>query len=285
MNDSELAAYYETISERFDAVAPHYDLQSGPPSGSRPGNRLVTWLRSEHLAIVRDLVPENASLLDIGCGTGIEALALVQDGYSVLGIDISPAMVRQAQIKVAAFGIRFGAMFKALPAGQLSELDERGPFQGAYASLGTLNTEPNLPAVAAALHDRLESGAPFVVMVMNRRCWFEISYNLRRGQPGKTLDRSEEWGESRAGTGDVIAPVRFYTPAAFAAHFAEYFEVERVIAFPLLLPPVHMAELYYRREEHFQRLLGRERRMREWPGFRAGGDHFLMVLRHTAEPG
>ncbi len=275
-------AYYDTLAARFDAAAPHYDMQFGPPSGSRPGNRLLTWLREEHLALLRDLLPQDASVLDIGCGTGIEALALVQEGYSVLGIDISPAMVRQAQIKIAAFGIRFGALFKTLPAGQLGALDERGPFQGAYASLGTLNTEPDLPAVAAALHDRLAPGAPFVATVMNRRCWFEIMYNLRRAQPGKTLDRGGSWDESRAGASDVVAPVQFYTPDAFAGPFAQHFTVERVIAFPLLLPPVHMAEVYHARDKHFDRRLGRERRLREWPVLREAGDHFLIVLRHSA---
>ncbi len=269
-------AQYKRLEQRFDRAAKLYDAGYGPPSGSRPGNPLVCWLRDEHLAILRDLVPENASLLDIGCGTGEESLRLVQAGYSVLGIDISPAMVWQAQAKAGSLGIRRGVLFKVLAAGWLDRLDERGPFQGAFASLGTLNTEPDLPAVAAALHDLLEPGAPFVATVMSRRCLYETLHAKR----GEKLARSCEWCESRAGTGGVTAPVRFYSPGNFAAPFAPYFSVEQVIAFPLWLPPVHLHEQYRDRREHFQQLEARERRMRSWPGFRAWGDHFLMVLRN-----
>lgn len=275
---------YKLLEARFDQAARLYDAQYGPPCGSRPGNPLLSWLRKEHLAVVRRLVDANAALLDIGCGTGEEAIALAQAGYSILGIDISPAMVWQAQAKAAANGLRRETMFKVLPAGRLGTLDERGPFQGAYASLGTLNTEPDLPGFAQGLHDLLAPGAPFVATVMSRHCLSETLRNLRRFRPGQTLRRSSDWAESRAGTGGVSAPVKFYTPGEFAAVFKPNFRVEQVWAFPLWLPPVHLYEVYRARQAYFKRVEGLERAMRSWPGLRAWGDHFLMILRHTGQP-
>ncbi len=281
MNTTALDKHYALLAARFDQEAKQYDLRYGPPSGINPGNPLVTWLRQEHLRILQELLPSGAAVLDIGCGTGEEALALAREGYSVLGIDISAAMVRQAQTKAMAYGLRRGLVFRTMPAGKLSELDERGPFQGAYASLGTLNTEPNLAGVAAALHDLLEPNAPFVATVMNRRCAFERWHRLKRLRPRDVLPRPPEWKEGRAGASDVSAPVRFYFPDEFARAFAPSFRVERVMAFPLLMPPVHLHELYRTRQAHFQKLESRERKWREWPVLRELGDHFLMVLRHT----
>ncbi len=282
MSAAELIEHYKILEARFDHEAKTYDVRYGPPSGSRPGNPLVSWLRDEHLALLRGLLKPGALVLDIGCGTGEEALRLAQEGYSVLGIDVSPGMVWQAQAKLAVYGLRRFAQFRWLAAGRLSNLDERGPFQGAYASLGTLNTEPDLPAVAEGLHTLLEPGAPFVATVMNRRCLFERLYGLRRQRPGEVLPRPAAWAEGRAGASDVIAPVRFYSPAEFAAPFAEYFTVERVIAFPLWFPPVHLHALYRERADRYRRRLAVERRMRTWPVFREQGDHFLIVLRHRA---
>src|SRR5690606_9636911 len=79
---------------------------------------------------------------------------------------------------------------------------------------------------------------------VSRRCLFEIVRGLQRLKPGAALDRSGDWAEGRAGASGVTAPVRFYTPKAFAAPFLPYFAVESVRALPLWLPPVHLYELY-----------------------------------------
>ncbi|RPJ00068.1 MAG: class I SAM-dependent methyltransferase, partial [Chloroflexi bacterium] len=156
-NDTlSIVQYYKTLEVRFDRVAKVYDAAFGPPSESGRGNALMGWLQDEFLAVLLEVFPEGVGLLDIGSGTGNEALALAKSGYSVLGIDVSPAMVRQAQTKMAVYGMQRCATFHVLPAGFLDKLDERGPFQGAYSSLGTLNTEPNLGGFARELHELLE---------------------------------------------------------------------------------------------------------------------------------
>ncbi len=284
-SDNELAAvqYYKALEARFDRAAKVYDAAFGPPSESGRGNALMGWLQDEFLAVVRHVVPERAGLLDIGSGTGNEALALAKSGYSVLGIDVSPAMVRQAQAKMAVYGMQRCATFHVLPAGFLGKLDERGPFQGAYSSLGTLNTEPNLSGFARDLHELLEPGAAFVAAVMSRHCLFETLRRLRRARISTPLNRAGEWQETRAGAGGVVAPVKYYTPDEFAAFFTPHFTVELVWAFPLWLPPVHLHELYNEDPAKYERLMGRERRMRGWRSMRGWGDHFLMVLRHAGD--
>ena len=277
-----LEEHYEQLEALFDDAARNYDLTYGPPSGSRGGNPLATWLREQNLALLRSVMPEGGALLDIGCGTGEEALTLAQEGYAVLGIDISNKMIWQAQAKAAGNEIRRGLLFHKLPAGKLATLDERGPFQAASSSLGTLNTEPDLAGVAAGLHELLEPGAPFVAMVMSRHCLFEIWHNIRRFKAGETMARGGEWEPGRAGASSVTAPVRFYQPAEFATHFEPHFTVEQVMACPLWLPPLNLQKLYNEQPERFTRLEQRDRAMRTWTGFRAWGDHFLMVLRHVS---
>lgn len=280
----DLTEYYATLAQRFDGAAQLYDATYGPPDANGRGSTLMGWLRQRHQDIVSGLVPAGRALLDIGSGTGQEALMFAQAGYSVLGIDVSPGMVRQAQTKAAVYGIRRGISFRRLAAGQLDALDERGPFHGAYASQGTLNTEPNLAGAARGLHALLEPGAPFVATVMSRRCAFERLWNLVHLQPRRTIARQPGWHETRAGAGGVTALARFYSPREFAKIFAPYFAVESVQAFPLWLPPVHMHDILNQQPGSLARWEAWDRRMRGWPGLRAWGDHFLMVLRRTDSP-
>lgn len=277
LSRTDISQLYKLLEARFDHAAKLYDAGYGSPSDSGRGNSLLGWMRQQHLDTLRTIFPAGAAVLDVGCGTGEESLALVRDGFSVLGIDISPVMVRQAQTKAAVYGVTRGLIFHALPAGRIGDLDERGPFQGAFAGLGTLNTEPNLPAFASGLHDLLEPGAPLVATVMNRACLYERLF----ASGDERLKRSTDWAEARAGSGGVVAPVRFYAPDEFAAFLAPYFTVEDYWAFPLWLPPVHLADRYNADPDQFARRVRWDVRMRHWSLFRGRGDHFMMVLRRT----
>lgn len=53
-------------------------------------------LTAPEAALIRRFFPTGASVLDVGTGGGRAAIALAQQGYSVAGVDVSPAMVEQA---------------------------------------------------------------------------------------------------------------------------------------------------------------------------------------------
>jgi SAM-dependent methyltransferase len=52
-------------------------------------------------------------VVDLGCGSGIWAARLLQAGYDVLGIDISPAMIRLAKKKAPAAKFQVGSLLSA----------------------------------------------------------------------------------------------------------------------------------------------------------------------------
>ena len=78
-------ARHLSLREAFDRHAVTYDETFSSLEGTRA-------IRQEIWQIADDLFPSGSSLLDLGCGTGDDAIHFAQRGIAVTAIDIAPAM-------------------------------------------------------------------------------------------------------------------------------------------------------------------------------------------------
>ena len=275
--------YYAQVAQAFDRASSNYDVLY-------QDNPVMAWMRQESLAVLRATFPPASHLLEIGCGTGDEALALSREGYRLVATDVSQGMIEAARAKAASAGAQ-GVTWRVLGTGRLDRLlAEYGPasFDGAYASFGALNCEPELAQVAETLSRLLRPGRKLVCSVMNRWCAWEIGWELLHLRPRRAFRRmSRGWlnaGLASPG-GSLQVPVLYYTPSELARLVAPHFQVAWDRGLPVLLPPPYLAHLVMRHPAWFQRLEGLERRLRGRFPFRLLGDHFLMVAtRIRPEP-
>jgi len=94
----------ESIRQYWDNAAATFDDE--PDHGLRDPVVRQTWLE----LLTRWLPAGPVSLLDIGCGTGSLSVMLAGLGHEVTGIDLSPAMIAQAEAKAKAAGQRVTLM-------------------------------------------------------------------------------------------------------------------------------------------------------------------------------
>ena len=100
------------------------------------------------------------TLLDLCCGTGTLTLRMAERGHEMIGVDVSPEMLSQAQAKAAAAQPPVPPLFLCQEA---SELDLYGTVEGAYCSLDGMNylSPDELPELLRRLHLFLEPGGVF----------------------------------------------------------------------------------------------------------------------------
>lgn len=264
----------------FDALASHYDALF-----SSAQNAVMAWLRRENLALMQRVFPPGGRLLEIGCGTGEEAVALAQRGYTVWATDVSPRMVQQTTARAAAAGVGDRVHGLVVPARHLHTLGKQAFFDGAFASFGALNCEPDIQAWVQAMQTLLRPHAPLICSVMNRWALWETAWFAAHGQLRQAVHR---WGRGwRAATmptaeGRVRVPVRYFSEREMRRLLAPAFRVEMVAAWPLLLPPPYLDALFQHWRALFARVEWLERRLRTLPLCRALGDHLLVVARRRA---
>jgi SAM-dependent methyltransferase len=215
------AAAFDAIAERFD-------------------ERFTPWLsvaaqrRTVRGALERTF-PPGSSLLEIGGGTGEDALWLLERGRQVLLTDASPLMVR---ISSAKFGDRAGARTETCAAEHLAELASRieMPFDGAYSNFAGLNCVPDLGPFAQGLARLLRPGAPALLVVFGRVCPGEWLVETLRGRPRNAFRRIAA-GDQPARLGGREFAVRYHRRRDLEQVMAPWFKPAGRLGVGVFVPP------------------------------------------------
>lgn len=257
----------------FDGVAPGYDQQN-------ERNVVIRWMRARARRWLLEDLPAGASILDLGCGPGTDAVPLAEAGFDVTAMDWSAAMVEVATARSRQ--ARVGARLSVCHVG-LHEVDRwpAGTWDAALSNLGPLNCVPDLDAVAHTLHARLRPGGRVVVSVIGRWCpWEWLIYTARA-----------DWRRLRVRTraGWVAVPLegrtvwmQYLTPRVCIDAFAKAgFVVHRQRALGVLVPPPYLEAFCARHPTLVAWLMRLEDHVAAWPVVRGCGDHFLLELRRS----
>lgn len=279
---------HHTASARaFSLAAPLYDAEHA-------ANPIARWTRARSLAALDAAFGEGDKLLELGCGTGAEAIHLASRGATIVATDAAPAMVAQleAKLKAGASAAHLAGRIApmVLPAGEAGRLITqfgRASFDGAYSSFGPLNCETDLGPVVDALAQLVKPGGKVVISLINRYCLWETGWYFAARQPGKAFRRWRgrsqatvrgEWQNERI-------TIYYWTPGEVERVFRPYFVAARHMALPWLVPPQYLDHLVRRFPRLFRRMARIDRRLASRYPFYAIGDHFLMEFTRAHERG
>ncbi len=265
----------------FSHIAPLYDEDFDTNPAAR-------WMRGRSLGLQRRRFKAGDHVIEMGSGTGEEALTLARQGVHVLACDPATALLdivaaRAAADQAVADPRTYGSVAtRPYAAGELGKLvREFGPhaFDGAYSSFGPLNCEPDMTAVADALSVLIRPGGRLIFSVMNTIYPVEIAWFLLHGDKERATRRHHGWimGNICKDTHDAV-PTRYYRASQFRAYFAPYFRQTANRALPLLMPPPYLA-IFLRRYPRLFKLIAKLdiALAPHWP-FNALGDHFWIEL-------
>ncbi len=249
----------------FEAAAADYDTSFGR-------NPVGLLFRHVVQSRLESLFARGARVLDVGCGTGEDAVFLASRGVRVVGIDPSPAMIARARLKAGERGL--GAdecRFEPLAAEDLAVAG--GGFDGAYSNFGALNCA-DLRAAGSALAAALRPGAPVLLSLLGP---WPLPAVVRRLLTGL--------GQPRRGRPPRVAglPVAVAYPTLAEARRALGPSLVWTDAYALgvLLPGPEHAPWTAGHPQAFGLLAALERGLRRWPGLRQLGDHVVLEGRRS----
>ncbi len=232
--------YYQSVREAFNSASEEYDYTI-----SR--NYINTWIRKRSISELVKVTRQSDVLLEIGCGTGTEAIQISKHVTGIVATDISERMLDILRRKVLAkrldrkiLAVRFRASEVALAAGLLPN----GNVRVAYSFNGALNCEPEIDRVPEQLSRITEENGYFVCSIRNTLCLPETLSHSLVFQFDKTATRKNQ--PTMVSVGGIEIPSYYYSPAAFAHFFRPYFRVRKIVGLPAFLPPAYLNDYYLR---------------------------------------
>jgi len=245
----------------FDQVADQYDASWSETAIGR-AQREAVWRE------VDPLFKPGDRILDLGCGTGIDALHFESLGVGVYGIDASAEMVRIARSR----GVN--AWQQAFPCGP--RLSRSARFDGAFSNFGALNCIADLLSVSGALARLVRPQGYLAICLMSRCCAWEILHYLGRLKPAKAFRRWPPAG-SQASIGVHV----YYPSLPQIIHaFRPDFRLIRWRGIGLCVPPSYINLP----DAIVARLASADRRLAHLPLLRALADHRLLIFQRSGTP-
>lgn len=212
-------------------------------------------------------------ILEINCGTGVDALHLARRGVHVTACDSSLRMLEVCRERSSKVGLPGSSTFYVLPTDRVEELRTEGPFDGALSNFAGVNCVSDLADVGRQLATLLHPGAKALICIFGRFCVWEVIWYAAQAEFGKAFRRLQNGVACTS-----LGPIRYHTIHEVRKSFAPHFRLLELRGIGVTVPPSYL-EAWVRA---FPFALQLAARVDSWVGhlpvFRGFGDHILLTF-------
>jgi SAM-dependent methyltransferase len=269
----------------FDALAATYDERFTDSLIGRV-QRQAVWRELDQL------FRAGQRILEINCGTGVDALYLARRGVEVVAYDSSSRMIEAARERLRRAStdsrdetaLRARVHFEVLPTEEISRLAETestASFDGVLSNFAGLNCVEDLGTVARDLAQLVKPGAVAALCLFGPYCAWEILWYLAHGNARKAFRRLRSSGDVAELGREMSVRVRYPTVQTLARLFAPEFRLRTWKGIGVAVPPSYVEPVARR----FPGILGIAARADRWlsgaPLLRGLGDHVFLVFERV----
>lgn len=276
-----------TRSHAFDGAAGSYDRDF-------TDRQLGSWLREEVWHWLGETFQKGDRLLELGCGTGEDAIWLARQGMRVTATDGSAGMLARASQKVELAGLSAMISLATFDIASVTlnihksnhenGLFDDGPWDGAFSNFGALNCTSDRTRLARALASCIQPGGYVVLVLMGPLCPWEIIWHLLHGEPRTAMRRFRRGVAANVAEGATIK-VWYPSPRRLTQEFAPAFRHVRTVGIGSILPPSYLVHLIERWPQVWKKLAQADRVLGPRFPWNWLNDHYLMVLRRRDDRG
>lgn len=258
----------EKVSEAFSKQAPFFDLEE-------EHNEILKWMRSQIHAHCLNFFKKGESILELNCGTGLDAVYFAKQGIYVDATDVSKNMLHELKRKVSENNL--SAFIKCIECSftALNSLPEK-KYDHIFSDFGGLNCTNNLKTIFGEFERLLKPGGTVTLVIMPRVCPWEILYVLR-GRFKTAFRRFK-----KNGTVSNLQGTRFmtyyYSPQKLKKYFSEQYKIVSLKGIASISPPPYMENFPKKFPLLYKLLVTADAKLTRFYPFSHWADHYIITV-------
>ncbi len=222
-------------------------------------------------ALAKDQLDQEQKILEINCGTGVDAKYLAAQGNDVLATDFSQAMIDTAKINFP------NGNFMQLDMMRIHELPEN--YSLIFSNFGGLNclSPDDLKQFITNAYEKLEKDGHLALVIMGKRCFWDNAYLFLKGK-WSSIGRRNTLKPIEVSLGQDSVKTWYFSPKEVKGFAQEHYHIKRLKPIGLYVPPSYMAPFFENRRWLFSLFKLKDRFVR-FSFLSNFSDHYYICLQ------
>lgn len=263
----------ENVNAAFSKQSPVFDSID-------ESNELILWIRDRVHREVLSYIPPQAHLLELNCGTGIDAFFFAQQGIRVMATDNAEGMLHELEKKVSAAQMQDRLTLQRCSFNELEQLGNDVQYDYIFSNFGGLNCTDQLGKVLKDIDRLLKPGGRFTLVIMPKICLWEMAMVFKGYF--KTAFRRLKPGGTKAKVEGLYFHCYYYNPGFILNELKKSFRLLSLKGLSISVPPPFIEHFVVKYPRLFKKLEHLENKIWDKAPFNRWGDHFMITMEKNS---
>ncbi len=263
------------MGNSFDPVAGIYDdTFSNALIGKAQRDIVWEYLRGKNI--------ENKNILEINCGTGVDAIFLSKNN-TVTASDASEIMLKIIEEKIRQNALQRSCKTLLWDLNYPFPGDGVEKFDLVFSNFGGLNclSPEALKNLSGELYNLLKPDGKMIFVVMGRKCIWESLYFILKGKFKSAFRRRSKQVIKAQLTENTFVDTYYYSPRELVLFFKQNFTLRKKLPVGFFIPPSYLEPFFKRKNRLLQFLSQLDRRVNNIGILSNYADHYLIELEKS----
>ena len=267
----------EHIKKQENSVSDAFSAQSSKFDSITTSNPMEVIYRNIARQHVLDYARAGENMLELNCGTGLDAVFFAENKLKVYATDNSEGMLLQLQQKVKELKLEDKISFQKCSFNDLNKINSTEKFDHVFSNFGGLNCAEDINSVIKQLDQHLKNGSMVHFVMIAPICFWELAA-VFKGRFKYAFRRLNKKGAVSHLEGHYFTTY-YYSVSQIKKAFGQNYEVIKTRSLGCFMPPTFKEKFPAKWPKLFNLLKKTELAINTiWP-FNHIGDLYIISLK------